>query len=232
MELCDQVAPMDNTVLILGETGVGKEVIAKTIHKMSNKRKGPFIKVNCGAIPSDLVDSELFGHEKGAFTGAVALKIGRFERAHTGTIFLDEIGELSAEAQVRLLHVLQSREIERLGGTKSIHIDVRVIAATHRDLESMVKNGVFREDLWFRLNVFPIIIPPLRERKEDVPDFVRYIVKQKSKELGIEPPPVSEEWINSYVLYDWPGNVRELENTIERELIKNKGQIYSWVFEK
>ncbi len=228
MELCDQVAPMDNTVLILGETGVGKEVIAKTIHKMSNKRKGPFIKVNCGAIPSDLVDSELFGHEKGAFTGAVARKIGRFERAHTGTIFLDEIGELSAEAQVRLLHVLQSREIERLGGTKSIHVDVRVIAATHRDLESMVKNGMFREDLWFRLNVFPIIIPPLRERKEDVPDFVRYIVKQKSKELGIEPPPVSEEWINSYVLYDWPGNVRELENTIERELIKNKGQIYSF----
>lgn len=134
---------------------------------------------------------------------------------------------MSAQAQIRLLHVLQSREIERVGGTKSIYVDVRVIAATHRHLESMVNNGEFREDLWFRLNVFPILIPPLRERKEDIPDFVRYIVKEKSKELGIEPPMVSDEWINSYVLYDWPGNVRELENTIERELIKNKGQIFS-----
>ncbi|HMB31212.1 MAG TPA: sigma 54-interacting transcriptional regulator [Desulfohalobiaceae bacterium] len=225
MQACQQVAPMDNTVLILGETGVGKEIVARTIHRISPRAEKPFIKVNCGAIPSELVDSELFGHEKGAFTGAVARKLGRFERAHTGTILLDEIGELSAQAQIRLLHVLQSREIERVGGTKSIYVDVRVIAATHRHLESMVNNGEFREDLWFRLNVFPIIIPPLRERKEDIPDFVRYIVKEKSKELGIEPPMVSDEWINSYVLYDWPGNVRELENTIERELIKNKGQM-------
>jgi transcriptional regulator with GAF, ATPase, and Fis domain len=171
------------------------------------------------------VDSEFFGHEKGAFTGAAGRKVGRFERAHGGTIFLDEIGELSAQAQVRLLHVLQSREIERVGGTKSIHVDVRVIAATHRDLELMVHNDTFREDLWFRLNVFPILIPPLRERKEDIPELIQYVVKKKSMELGIEPPVISEEWIREYVSYDWPGNVRELENCIERELIRNKGQM-------
>jgi transcriptional regulator with GAF, ATPase, and Fis domain len=225
MEACYQVASMDNTVLVLGETGVGKEVIAKAIHEMSPRKEKPFVKVNCGAIPGELVDSEFFGHEKGAFTGAAGRKVGRFERAHGGTIFLDEIGELSAQAQVRLLHVLQSREIERVGGTKSIHVDVRVIAATHRDLELMVHNDTFREDLWFRLNVFPILIPPLRERKEDIPELIQYVVKKKSMELGIEPPVISEEWIREYVSYDWPGNVRELENCIERELIRNKGQM-------
>jgi transcriptional regulator with GAF, ATPase, and Fis domain len=218
-----QVTSLDSPVLLLGETGAGKEVVATAIHRFSPRKDGPFIKVNCGAIPESLLDSELFGHEKGAFTGAVAQKRGRFERADKGTIFLDEIGELPPQAQIRLLHVLQSREIERVGGTKSIPMDIRIISATHRNLEEMVKSGQFREDLWFRLNVFPIMIPPLRQRKEDIPALVNYFIEQKTKELKlVDIPEVSPGAIDPLMDYDWPGNVRELENMVERALIQHR----------
>lgn len=224
MEMVRQVAPLSNTVLLMGETGTGKEVIANSIHFASPRKDGPFIKVNCGAIPETLIDSELFGHEKGAFTGAVTEKRGRFERASGGTIFLDEIGELPPQAQVRLLRVLQNREIERVGGSKPISVDIRVIAATHRNLESMVSENRFREDLWFRLNVFPIIVPPLRQRKEDVPALTRYFVELKSRELGIAiPPAIAPGALERLMNYGWPGNVRELENLVERELIRHRG---------
>ncbi len=224
LELVDQVAPLNNTVLLLGETGTGKEVIANAIHFASPRKEGPFIKVNCGAIPENLLDSELFGHEKGAFTGATGAKKGRFERANGGTIFLDEIGELPPQAQVRLLRVLQNREIERVGGTKPIQVDIRIIAATHRNLEIMVSENLFREDLWFRLNVFPLFIPPLRLRQEDIPALTQYFLQRKSRELGLGPPPtLAPGTLSRLVAYDWPGNVRELENLVERELIRNRG---------
>lgn len=225
MEMVKQVAPLQSTALLFGETGVGKEVIASAIHRLSPRREGPFIKVNCGAIPESLIDSELFGHEKGAFTGAIARSRGRFERAHGGTIFLDEIGELPPAAQVRLLRVLQSREIERVGGADCVPVDIRVIAATHRNLEKMVAEGEFREDLWFRLNAFPIIIPPLRHRQEDIPSMLEYFVAKKSKELGFRcPPAIAEGALDVLVSHPWPGNVRELENVVERALIQNKGR--------
>src|SRR6185369_9037824 len=224
MEMVQQVAPLNNTVLLMGETGTGKEVIANAIHFASPRKDGPFIKVNCGAIPESLIDSELFGHEKGAFTGAVSEKRGRFERANGGTLFLDEIGELPPQAQVRLLRVLQQREIERVGGDKTIPVDVRVIAATHRNLESMVSENRFREDLWFRLNVFPIIIPPLRQRKDDVPALTRFFVELKCRELGVAiPPAIAPGALEGLMKYGWPGNVRELENLVERELIRHRG---------
>jgi transcriptional regulator with GAF, ATPase, and Fis domain len=224
MEMVRQVAPLANTVLLMGETGTGKEVFANVIHGCSPRKDGPFIKVNCGAIPESLIDSELFGHEKGAFTGAVSEKLGRFERANGGTLFLDEIGELPLQAQVRLLRVLQTREIERVGGERSIPVDVRIIAATHRNLESMVSENQFREDLWFRLNVFPIIVPPLRQRKDDIPALTRYLVETKSRELGFAtPPPIAPGALERLINYAWPGNVRELENIVERELIRHKG---------
>ena len=185
IEMVRQVAPLNSPVLLLGETGVGKDVIANAIHYSSPRKDGPLVKVNCGAIPETLLDSELFGHEKGAFTGAISQKRGRFERANQGTIFLDEIGELPSPAQVRMLRVLQYKEIERVGGTNPIPVDIRLIAATNRNLEEMVKTKQFREDLWFRLNVFPIHIPPLRERKEDIPALVRHFVKRKSRELKL-----------------------------------------------
>lgn len=217
-----QMAPLNNTALILGETGVGKEVIASAIHQASPRRRGPFIKVNCGAIPETLIDSELFGHEKGAFTGATSSNRGRFERAEGGTLFLDEIGELSPQAQVRLLRAIQSHEIERVGGTRTIKVDVRVIAATHRNLEQMVKDKTFREDLYYRINVFPIPVPPLRHRKEDIPALVRLFLETKGQELGIStPPPLAPGALVRLGEYDWPGNVRELENLVERELIQN-----------
>ena len=224
MEMIRQVAPLNNTALLMGETGTGKEVIANAIHFASTRKDGPFIKVNCGAIPETLIDSELFGHEKGAFTGAISEKRGRFERAAGGTIFLDEIGELPPQAQVRLLRVLQNREIERVGGERPISVDIRVIAATHRNLESMVSESRFREDLWFRLNVFPIIVPPLRQRKEDVPALTRHFVELKSHELGIAiPPTIAPGALERLMNYSWPGNVRELENLVERELIRHQG---------
>ena len=215
-----QVATLDSPVLILGETGTGKDVIANAIHYASARSDGPFVSVNCGAIPDSLIDSELFGHEKGAFTGALSQKRGRFERAHQGTIFLDEIGELPPAAQVRLLRVLQSREIERVGGAKTISLDIRIIAATNRNLEKMVEEGGFREDLWFRLNVFPISIPPLRHRTGDLPALVRHFIERKAKELKLkDTPDLGVGAIDTLMAYNWPGNVRELENVIERALI-------------
>jgi transcriptional regulator with GAF, ATPase, and Fis domain len=218
------VAAMDSPVLILGETGTGKDIIANAIHNSSPRSSGPFISINCGAIPDSLIDSELFGHEKGAFTGALSQKRGRFERANKGTIFLDEIGELPAAAQVRLLRVLQSREIERVGGVETISLDIRVIAATNRNLEEMVKNRKFREDLWFRLNVFPILVPPLRHRRSDIPSLVQHFIDRKAKELKIAATPsLAAGAIDPLMAYDWPGNVRELENVIERAMILHRG---------
>ena len=191
MELVSRVAPLDSPVLLMGETGTGKEVVANAIHAASRRGGGPFIKLNCGTIPPTLIDSELFGHEKGAFTGAVSQRRGRFERAGGGTLFLDEIGELPPEAQVKLLRVLQFKEFERVGGTQPIRADVRVIAATHRDLPAMVREGTFREDLWYRVNVFPIMIPPLRQRRADIPALLQHFVARKSAELGLDPAPPS-----------------------------------------
>ena len=219
MEHVRHVAPVKSPVLILGETGVGKDVIANAIHRYSG-RQGALIKVNCGAIAPALIDSELFGHEKGAFTGALSRKRGRFERAHGGTIFLDEIGDLPLEAQVRLLRVLQFGEIERVGGSESIPLNIRVIAATHRKLDEMVKEGTFREDLWFRLNVFPINIPSLRERTCDIPALVHHFINKKSRELKLKSrPSLAEGAIEQLLAYGWPGNVRELENVVERAII-------------
>ena len=224
MEMVSQVASLNNTVLILGETGTGKEMIANAIHLSSPRKDGPFIKVNCGAIPENLIDSELFGHERGAFTGALAESRGRFERADGGTIFLDEIGELPPSAQVRLLRVLQNHEVERVGGKRLIQVNIRVIAATHRNLQNMVMDGNFREDLWYRLSGFPIVIPPVRQRKEDVPALMRHFVAVKSRELGrAVPPSIAPGTLLRLVEYDWPGNVRELENMVERELIRHHG---------
>ena len=217
-----QVAPIDSPVLLSGETGVGKDVIAHAIHYSSSRSNGPFVSVNCGAIPDTLIDSELFGHEKGAFTGAIAQKRGRFERADKGTIFLDEIGELPLDAQVRLLRVLQSKEIERVGGVKTINLDIRVIAATNRNLQDLVNKGLFREDLWFRLNVFPVWIPPLRERKADIPALLQHFIGLKSRELKLGSiPDISPESMDLLMEYHWPGNVRELQNVVERALIIN-----------
>ena len=217
-----QVATLSSPVLLLGETGVGKDVIANAIHYSSLRNNSPFVGVNCGAIPETLIDSELFGHEKGAFTGALSQKRGRFERADTGTIFLDEIGELPLQAQVRFLKVLQSKEIERVGGIKTIPLDIRVIAATNRDLSEMVKKQLFREDLWFRLNVFPIWIPPLRERKSDIPALLQHFIDLKSRELKLPAiPSLSPGSVDSLIEYHWPGNVRELQNIVERALILN-----------
>jgi transcriptional regulator with GAF, ATPase, and Fis domain len=224
MELVTHVAPLGSPVLLLGETGVGKEVIANAIHLASDRRAGPLIKVNCGAMPETLVDSELFGHEKGAFTGAVVQKRGRFERANGGSLFLDEIGELPPDAQVRLLRVLQTKEFERVGGTAPIRSDVRVIAATHRNLENLILDGLFREDLWYRINVFPVVIPPLRQRKSDIPALVHHFMKKKAREIGMYPvPSLSEGALDRLAAYDWPGNVRELENVVERALILSHG---------
>ena len=220
-----QVAPTESPVLLTGETGVGKDVIANAIHLGSARREGPFIPVNCGAIPESLIDSELFGHEKGAFTGALARKRGRFERAHQGTIFLDEIGEMPLTAQVRLLRVLQNRDIERIGGAERIPIDIRIIAATNRNLSEMVSLGRFREDLWFRLNVFPLAIPPLRDRTEDIPALVQHFVEHKARELKMSnTPQLALGAIDSLLSYPWPGNVRELENVIERAIILSQGR--------
>jgi transcriptional regulator with GAF, ATPase, and Fis domain len=223
LEQVRQVAPLMTPVLLTGETGVGKEVIANTIVRFSSRRDAAFVKVNCGAIPESLIDSELFGHEKGAFTGAVSKMQGRFERAHQGTIFLDEVGELPMQAQVRFLRVLQNKEIERVGGAGSIPVDIRVIAATNRDLVQMVENGRFRRDLFFRLNVFPIHLPPLRERRADIPPLTRFFVEKKSREMNIRRfPELNAAALDHLMKYDWPGNVRELENLVERALIRNR----------
>lgn len=224
MERVLQVANTHAPVLLLGETGSGKEVIARTVHNQSDRSTGPMLRVNCGAIPSELVDAELFGHEKGSFSGAVGQRRGWFERAHGGTLFLDEIGELPAAAQVRLLRVLQDGVFERVGGEKTISVDVRIIAATHRDLPTMVDQGRFREDLWFRLSVFPIRIPTLRDRLEDIGDLASYFAARAGRRLGGLPLQVSSDDVDLLRNYPWPGNVRELAAVIERAAILGNGR--------
>jgi transcriptional regulator with GAF, ATPase, and Fis domain len=223
LERVRQVAPVNSTVLLLGETGTGKELFARAVHERSLRRTRPFIRVNCAALPPTLIESELFGHEKGAFTGAVSLRQGRFEIADGGTIFLDEIGDLPAEVQVKLLRVLQEREFERLGSSRTRRIDVRVIAATHRDLQSLIAEGRFRSDLYYRLGVFPIHLPALRERRKDIPDLVWYFVHRRQRALGRRITQIPRAVMDRLQAHDWPGNIRELENVVERAMIRSTG---------
>ena len=228
-----KVAKTDATVLILGETGTGKELVARVIHRMSGRTTRAFIRVNCAAIPPSLIASELFGHEKGAFTGALQRRLGRFEAADGGTIFLDEIGDLPAETQIALLRVLQEREIERVGSSRPITVDVRVLAATNRDLDALAASGAFRQDLYFRLNVFPIRIPPLRERMDDIPVLVEYLVERYARSAGKSIRNIEKQTLKLLQAYDWPGNVRELQNVIERAVVLCEGETFvideSWL---
>jgi len=219
LEKVERVAPTTSTVLIQGETGTGKELIAKAIHNSSPRYDRPFVKVNCAAIPLDLLESELFGHERGAFTGAIAQKIGRFELADKGTLFLDEVGDIPLPLQPKLLRVLQEQEFERLGSGRTHRVDVRVVAATHRDLEQMVKRNEFRSDLYYRLNVFPVLLPPLRARQEDIPKLVTHFVGFYARQIGKPIEHIAEETMAALLSYPWPGNVRELQNLIERAVI-------------
>jgi formate hydrogenlyase transcriptional activator len=221
----ETVAPTDSTVLLLGETGTGKERVARAIHHLSRRHEANFVKINCAAIPTGLLESELFGHEKGAFTGAIGQKVGRFELANRGTIFLDEVGDIPLELQPKLLRVLQEQEFERLGGSRTIHVDARVIAATNQDLNAMVAERQFRSDLFYRLNVFPVRIPPLRERTEDIPLLVRFFAQMYSRRLNRNVETIPSEVMDALVRYAWPGNVRELENLIERAVILSPGTV-------
>lgn len=215
----ERVAPTDSTVLVLGETGTGKELIARAIHNISPRCRRPFVKLNCAAIPFDLLESELFGHEKGAFTGAIAQKIGRFEMADTGTLFLDEIGDIPLALQPKLLRVLQEREFERLGSGRTHRIDVRLVAATHRDLTEMVSRREFRSDLYYRLNVFPVALPALRERRQDIPQLVAHFTENFARRMGKRIDHIPQQTMTAFTAYSWPGNVRELQNLIERAVI-------------
>jgi formate hydrogenlyase transcriptional activator len=221
----EQVAATTATVLILGESGTGKELLARAIHNLSDRRERPLVKVNCAALPGDLIESELFGHEKGSFTGAFAQKIGRFELADGGTIFLDEIGELPLELQVKLLRVLQEQEFERIGGSQTISVDSRVITATNRDLKRSAANGEFREDLFYRLNVFPVVLPPLRQRGDDIPLLARAFTERFAKRLGKTIDSIPHDVIEAFQSYHWPGNIRELQNVIERAVILARGSV-------
>jgi transcriptional regulator with GAF, ATPase, and Fis domain len=221
-----KVAPTDSTVLITGETGTGKELIARAIHKQSHRSQRAFVSVNCAALPPSLISSELFGHEKGAFTGATQRRLGRFELADGGTIFLDEVGELPPDTQVALLRVLQEREFERVGGTRPIQADVRVIAATNRNLEAARTNGIFRSDLYYRLNVFPIGVPPLRERREDVLMLLEYFVHRFARKAGKEFRRIDRRTLELFQSYDWPGNIRELQNVVERSVILSSDDVF------
>ena len=222
-----KVAPSDSTVLILGETGTGKELIARAIHKRSSRAKRAFIAVNCAAIPPSLIASELFGHERGAFTGATQRRLGRFEAANGGTIFLDEVGDVPAEIQVALLRVLQEREIERVGSDKPVPVDVRIVAATHRDLEQLVAEGKFRQDLLYRLNVVPITVPSLQDRAEDIPLLVEYFVDRFAKKTGKKFRTIAEQSLRLFQAYTWPGNIRELQNVVERGVILTDSDTFS-----
>jgi len=217
----ERVASTDSSVLVLGETGTGKELIARAIHNLSTRRGSPFVKLNCAAIPFDLLESELFGHEKGAFTGAIAQKTGRFEMADNGTLFLDEIGDLPLALQPKLLRVLQEREFERLGSGRTHRINIRLVAATHRDLTEMVARKEFRSDLYYRLNVFPIELPPLRERREDIPELISHFVRDFARRIHRPTPHIPAETMAAFTSYSWPGNVRELQNLIERAVIRS-----------
>jgi formate hydrogenlyase transcriptional activator len=225
LQQVETVAPTDSTVLLLGETGTGKERVARAIHNLSRRAQKPFVKINCAAIPTGLLESELFGHEKGAFTGAIAQKVGRFELAEGGTIFLDEVGDIPPELQPKLLRVLQEQEFERLGGSRTIQVDTRVVAATNRDLAAMVAERQFRSDLYYRLNVFPIRIPPLRERAGDIPLLVRFFAQMYSRRLGRNVETIPSDTMDALVRYPWPGNVRELENLVERAVILSPGTV-------
>jgi formate hydrogenlyase transcriptional activator len=223
----ERVAPTDSTVLIQGETGTGKELIARAIHNISSRCGRPFVKLNCAAIPFDLLESELFGHEKGAFTGAIAQKIGRFEMADKGTLFLDEIGDIPLALQPKLLRVLQEQEFERLGSARTHQVDVRLVAATNRDLADMVKRGEFRSDLYYRVNVFPILLPPLRARSEDIPALVSHFVEVYGRRMGKQIDHIPPATISALSSYQWPGNIRELQNFIERSVILSDGTVLS-----
>jgi formate hydrogenlyase transcriptional activator len=225
LEQVEQVAPTDSTVLIQGETGTGKELIARAIHNLSARCGRPFIKLNCAAIPFDLLESELFGHEKGAFTGAIAQKVGRFELADKGTLFLDEVGDIPPGLQPKLLRVLQEQEFERLGSTRTHQVDVRLVAATNRNLVEMVKRNEFRSDLYYRLNVFPIPLPPLRERREDIPALVEHFVETYTRRMDKQIEHIPPETMATLVSYQWPGNIRELQNFIERSVILTSGNV-------
>ncbi len=226
LQLCDRVAPTNATVLLLGETGTGKELSARRIHAASPRRHRPLVAINCAALPETLLESELFGHEAGAFTGAVEQKLGRFELADGGTLFLDEIGDISHSTQIKLLRVLQEREFVRVGGTRTIACDVRIVAATNRDLKKALESGAFREDLYYRLNVFPIFLPPLRERREDIPLLVEYFAERLARELGVQRPRVSPQALECMKTYRWPGNIREMRNVMERAvLLCDSGEI-------
>jgi formate hydrogenlyase transcriptional activator len=225
LQLVEMVAPADSTVLLVGETGTGKELVARAIHERSRRKNRAMVKLNCAAIPSGLLESELFGHERGAFTGAVTQKIGRLELADHGTLFLDEIGDIPSELQPKLLRVLQEREFERLGSTRTTQTDVRVVAATHRDLKGMVADGQFRDDLYYRLNVFPIEVPALRERAEDVPLLVSHFVRHYARSMGKAIEAVPSQTMEALVEYAWPGNIRELQNLIERAVLLSPGSV-------
>jgi formate hydrogenlyase transcriptional activator len=223
LEQVEKVAPTDSTVLIQGETGTGKELIARAVHNISSRCGRSFVKLNCAAIPFDLLESELFGHEKGAFTGAIAPKIGRFEMANKGTLFLDEVGDIPLALQPKLLRVLQEQEFEPLGSTRTHRVDVRLVAATNRDLASMVKQGKFRSDLYYRLNVFPILLPALRERREDIPALVQHFVELYGRRMGKQIGDIAPETMSALSTHPWPGNIRELQNFIERSVILTSG---------
>jgi formate hydrogenlyase transcriptional activator len=225
LEHIETVAPTDSTVLIYGETGSGKELIARAVHNLSARKAGAFVKLNCAAIPTGLLESEMFGHEKGAFTGAISQRIGRFELANRGTMFLDEIGEIPLELQPKLLRVLQEREFERLGSTRTLHTDARLIAATNRDLEALVTEQKFRSDLYYRLNVFPVRVPALRERPDDIPLLVRHFVQEFSRRIGKTIDAIPADTMSALARYPWPGNIRELQNVIERAVILTTGPV-------
>ena len=225
LEQVEQVAPTDSSVLIQGETGTGKELIARAIHNLSTRCGRPFVKLNCAAIPFDLLESELFGHERGAFTGAIAQKIGRFELADKGTLFLDEVGDIPPGLQPKLLRVLQEQEFERLGSTRTQQVNIRLVAATNRNLADMVKRGQFRSDLYYRLNVFPIPLPPLRERREDIPALVEHFVEIYSHRMNKQIEHIPPETMSALTSYQWPGNIRELQNFMERSVIVSPGNV-------
>ncbi len=220
------VAPTDSTVLIQGETGTGKELVAQAIHNSSPRRNAPFVKLNCAAIPAGLIESELFGHERGAFTGALAQRIGRFEMAHGGTLFLDEIGDIALDLQAKLLRVLQEQEFERLGSARTTRVNVRLVAATNRDLLRMVENKEFRADLFYRLSVFPVSLPPLRDRAEDIPELARHFLTKYAERMNKAVKEIPAQTLQAMLAYDWPGNIRELQNFMERGVILSAGSVF------